>query len=51
MWLFNMFSNRCEICKRKVKPLRKYYNEKGTGIKLCLSCSEYAERRAYRLKK
>jgi ribosome-binding protein aMBF1 (putative translation factor) len=51
MGFWDIFSNKCEICKRKTTPLRKYYNEKGKVIKLCLPCSQYAERRAYRIKK
>jgi len=46
MSLFGFFNS-----KRKVKPLRKYMNDKREIIKVCLTCSEYAERRAYRVKK
>jgi recombinational DNA repair protein (RecF pathway) len=51
MGFFDFLSSRCVICKRKIKPLRTYRNEKGETIKVCLPCSEYAERRAYRLRK
>ncbi len=51
MAILNLFHNKCEICKRKLKPLRKYVNDKGKTIKVCIPCSEYAERRAYRLER
>lgn len=51
MSFFDFLNNKCIICKRKVKPLRKYIDDKGRVIKVCIPCSEYAERRAYRVKK
>jgi hypothetical protein len=51
MAFLDFLNNKCAICKRKTTPLRQYYNEKGKLIKICIPCSEYAERRAYRLKK
>ena len=51
MGFLNIFNNKCQICKRKIKPLRTFINDNGKQLKLCVSCSEYAERRAYRLKK
>jgi len=48
MSIFNIFKSKCSICKRKVSPLRKYMNDKGQTVKVCIPCSEYAERRAYR---
>jgi hypothetical protein len=48
LFLFNMFKNKCVICNRKVSPLRKYINDKGEEVKVCIPCSEYAERRAFR---
>lgn len=51
MGLFGLFNKKCAMCKRKVTPLRTYVNDKGKTIKVCLSCSEYAERRAYRKKR
>lgn len=49
MGIFNVFTTKCGICKRKIKPLRTYTNDQGKTMNVCLACSEYAERRAYRL--
>lgn len=49
MGIFDVFTTKCGICKRKIKPLRAYTNDQGKVMKVCLPCSEYAERRAYRL--
>ncbi|ETI66259.1 hypothetical protein BAVI_23548 [Neobacillus vireti LMG 21834] len=46
--MFSLFENKCNMCKRKIKPLRKYKNDKGKTIKICLDCSVYAERRAFK---
>jgi ribosome-binding protein aMBF1 (putative translation factor) len=51
MAFLDFLNKKCVICKRKVKPLRKYVNDQEKIIKVCKPCSEYAERRAYRLKK
>ena len=51
MGVFDFFNKKCTICKRKVSPLRKYVDDKGTTLQVCLPCSEYAERRAYKLKR
>jgi hypothetical protein len=51
MGFFGLFGSRCVFCKRRVRPLRKYVDDQGKIIKVCVPCSEYAERRAYRLKK
>lgn len=48
MSLFSLFKNKCYICKRKINPLRRYLNDKGERVKVCITCSEYAERRAFR---
>ena len=47
----DLFAKKCAICQRKVKPLRPYFDKKGKEIKVCLPCTEYAERRAYKLKR
>lgn len=49
--MFSFFSKKCVICKRKIKPLRKYVDDKGNTINVCIPCSEYAERRAYKIRK
>ena len=46
--MFNFFKKTCAICKRKIKPLRTFRNDKGEELKVCIACGEYAERRAYR---
>jgi len=46
--MFTFLKKSCSICKRKIKPLRKFRNDKGEVLKVCLACSEYAERRAYK---
>lgn len=46
--MFGLFKKSCAICKRKVKPLRKYRNDRNDVMHVCVPCSEYAERRAYR---
>ncbi|SEN40540.1 hypothetical protein SAMN05192533_112143 [Mesobacillus persicus] len=51
MGIFDFFLSKCEICNRKVKPLRTYINDHGKEIKVCIPCSEYAERRAYKIKR
>ncbi|WP_170084844.1 hypothetical protein [Kyrpidia spormannii] len=50
MGLFSFFDRRCSLCGRKTKPLRVYVDDRGRKIRLCPACSEYAERRAYRIK-
>ena len=47
MCIFDIFKSKCHICKRKVSPLRKYINDRGEIVKVCIPCSEYAERRAF----
>lgn len=42
------FFNKCSICKKKDKDLRKYQNDHGKKIKICKACTLYAERRAFR---
>lgn len=50
--MFSFFGGaKCAICKRKIKPLRKYVDDKGNTIKVCIPCSEYAERRAYKIRR
>lgn len=51
MGIFDIFRANCVICNRKKKPLRTYVNDDGKEIKVCVPCSEYAERRAYKVKK
>lgn len=51
MALFSLFDKKCAICKRKSKPLRKYVDDQGKQIKVCIPCSEYAERRAFQIRK
>jgi len=51
MRIFDFFQTKCAICHRKIKPLRKYMNDRDEVIKVCIPCSEYAERRAYKLLK
>lgn len=51
MSIFSFLNRKCYFCNRKIKPLRNYVNDKGKVVRVCLACSEYAERRAYRLKK
>ncbi|SMQ76305.1 hypothetical protein SAMN05444673_2666 [Bacillus sp. OV166] len=51
MSIFSFFNNKCDICKRKIKPIRKYINDKGETMKVCVPCSQYAERRAFRIKR
>ena len=51
MGIFDFLYSKCENCHRKVKPLRIYLNDRGKEIKVCIPCSEYAERRAYKLKR
>lgn len=46
--MLSIFDKKCRICKRKINFLRKYKNDKCKKIKVCLVCSIYAERRAYR---
>ncbi|RYM04941.1 hypothetical protein EWH99_07975 [Sporolactobacillus sp. THM7-7] len=46
----SLFQNRCSLCYRKVSGLRKYINDRDESIKVCPSCGEYAERRAFRKK-
>lgn len=48
MSLFTLFQSKCAICKKKRSGLRKYRNDRGEIINVCPTCSEYAERRAYR---
>lgn len=45
--MFNFFSSKCTMCKRKAAPYRIFRNPEGKKVKLCMACSEYAERRAY----
>ena len=49
--MFSFLGAKCAICKRKIKPLRKYVDDKGNTIKVCIPCSEYAERRAYKIRR
>ncbi len=50
--MFSFFGGaKCAICKRKIKPLRKYVDDKRNTIKVCIPCSEYAERRAYKIQR
>ena len=42
------FFNKCALCKKKERDLRKYRNDKGKTIKVCKACTIYAERRAFR---
>ena len=46
--MFSLFNKPCAICKRKIKIKRMYRDDKGKIIKVCIDCSEYAERRAYK---
>jgi len=48
--MFGLLEKRCFVCKRKTKPLYKYYDKKGKSIKVCSDCAIYAERRAFRKK-
>jgi ribosome-binding protein aMBF1 (putative translation factor) len=50
MGLFDLFRTKCVICNRKIKPLRTYIDDGGKELKVCVPCSEYAERRAYKIK-
>ena len=50
MSLFNLFTKKCEMCKRRTAPLRKYKNDHGKTVKICIQCSKYAERRAYKIR-
>jgi len=45
--MLSIFSSKCAICKRKAGPYRLYKNPKGKKVKLCVECTNYAERRAY----
>jgi hypothetical protein len=47
MSFFGLFGGKCLFCKRRVRPLRKYIDDRGKVIKVCVPCSEYAERRAF----
>lgn len=47
-YIFNFFNKSCTICKRRIKPLTRYRNDKGELIKVCNACREYAERRVYK---
>jgi len=49
MGIFDIFRTKCIICNRKIKPLRTYIDDVGKEIKVCVPCSEYAERRAYKI--
>jgi hypothetical protein len=51
MLFFDIFKSKCAVCKRKVSPVRNYVDDKGKLVKVCIPCSEYAERRAFRVKK
>jgi hypothetical protein len=48
MGLWDFFAGKCAFCKRRVRPLRSYFDDQGKVIKVCSHCSEYAERRAFR---
>ncbi|MDQ0226036.1 hypothetical protein [Metabacillus niabensis] len=50
MPLLRIFNKKCSICKRKISPLRTYIDDNGKKLLVCLPCSEYAERRAYKRK-
>jgi len=45
-----MFRKRCHMCNKKTlrDTRRKYIDDRGKKITVCLQCAEYAERRAYR---
>lgn len=49
MAFWDIFFHRCVFCKRRVRPLRSYMDDNGKVIKVCIPCSKYAERRAYRV--
>lgn len=45
-WLFG--SGKCAICGKKAIQPRKYNNQAGKPVKVCVNCVMYAERRAFR---
>jgi ribosome-binding protein aMBF1 (putative translation factor) len=48
-WFSRWFGpKKCALCGKKPQNPRKYFNDKGVPVLVCLKCSEYAERRAYR---
>jgi|SRR5690625_213524 len=47
--LTKIFRKPCYLCNKRIRgDYRSYINDHGKQMKICLLCTEYAERRAYR---
>jgi len=48
-FLTRIFRRYCYLCNAKIRgDYRSYISDHDKQIKVCLLCTEYAERRAYR---
>ncbi|WP_156149406.1 hypothetical protein [Domibacillus enclensis] len=48
--MFQWLRRKCSMCKRSGLPLRSFQGRDGKAVKLCPSCAEYGERRAFERK-
>lgn len=48
-WLSKWFKGKkCALCGKKPYEPKKYLDDQGNPVLVCLKCSDYAERRAFR---